>query len=103
VLGGQIWTQSIGSASAAGSWCGGGSWLGFVQVMWGGALFFATSPLASLTAAMVGATTSFDRPARSVRAVALATAQGGPRGCAQHGGHDVCRPVLGPVIQIWWP
>jgi hypothetical protein len=65
VLGGRIWTLSTGSASAAGSRCGGGrwrlrwrQWLGLVQVL-RGALFFATSPLTALTATVVGATTSF--------------------------------------------
>jgi hypothetical protein len=33
---------------------GGGSWLGLVQVLWGGALFVAISPLMAFTAAMVG-------------------------------------------------
>jgi hypothetical protein len=89
--GSRIWTLSTGSASAAGSWCGGGSWLGLVQVLWGGALFFATSPLTALTAAVVGATTSFSQAAHGVRAVALATTQDGVHGCGQHGGRDICR------------
>jgi hypothetical protein len=70
---------------------GGDSWLGLVQVLWGGALFFATSPLTALTAVVVGATTSFGRLARGVRAVALATTQGGAHGCGQHVRCDVCR------------
>jgi hypothetical protein len=76
---------------AAGGGCVGGGWLGFVQVLWGGTLFFATPPLTVLTAVVVEAATSFGRPAYGVRAVALTTAQGGARGCGPHGGGDVCR------------
>jgi hypothetical protein len=43
--------QLPAGAVAASGGCGGGSWLGLVQVLWGGALSFATSPLTSLRVA----------------------------------------------------
>jgi hypothetical protein len=43
--------QLVFGAVATSGGCGGGSWLGLVQVLWGGTLFFATSSLTSLRVA----------------------------------------------------